>query len=117
MSLMFMLFALMGAVVVLAGGSYVLREVLARMEPRSAVAEPEPPPAEVPRPHVGGYVPVDREVDELPSGLRERARNLVALDRADEAVRLLRPHLDGDEERARRALRRLDGDGRPALES
>lgn len=111
-----MLFALMGAVVVLGGGSYALRRVLAYMEARVAVAEPEPPPKFDPGPHVGGYVPAQRDPDELPAELRARVRDLVALGRADEAVRVVRNRLGGDEDRARGVVRRLGGEGRPALE-
>ena len=116
MSLMFMLFALLGAVVVLGVGSYVLRGVLARMETRHALPEPEPPPRAGPRDVVGGYVPARRDPDELPAGLRARARNLMVLGRTDEALDLVASHLDGDHARARRVLRYLRGDGRPALE-
>lgn len=61
MSLMFMLLTLVGAVVVLGGGSYVLRTFLARMESHDAFTEPEPPPRVGPDPHVGGYVPAPRD--------------------------------------------------------
>lgn len=120
MSLMFMLFALMGAVVVLGGGSYALRRVLAHLEARVAMAEPEPPPRGGPGTHagghVGGYVPAQRDPDELPAELRARVRNLVALGRTDEAVRVVRASLGGDERRARGVVRRLGGEERPALE-
>ncbi|GAA1104950.1 hypothetical protein [Nocardiopsis metallicus] len=116
MSLLFMLFALMGAVIVLGGGSYALRRVLAHMEARVAVAEPEPPPRAEHGNHVGGYVPIQRDPDELPAEVLSRARNLVALGRADEAVRLVRTRLGGDENRARLVVRRLGEEGRPALE-
>ena len=110
-----MLFALMGAVVVLGGGSYALRRVLAHMEARVAVAEPEPPPRDEPDPHVGGYVPARRDSDELPDDLRARVRNLVALGRTDEAVRVVRTRLGGDEARARGIVRRAGDGERPAL--
>ncbi|MBR8745035.1 hypothetical protein [Nocardiopsis sp. MG754419] len=116
MSLMLMMVALLSAVVFLGGGSYVLRGVLARMESRHAWAEPEPPPRAGPREDVGGYVPAQRDPDELPADLRARAGNLVALGRTDEAVHLVTPHLGGDEARARRAVGRLRAGGRPALE-
>ncbi|MFE9244205.1 hypothetical protein [Nocardiopsis sp. NPDC006938] len=141
MSLMFMLFALLGAVVVLGGGSYALRGVLAHMEARAEVPEPKPPPRAVPDPHVGGYVPVrggadarpapsagapdtgpdDRPgngppSDALPGDLRARVRDLVALDRTDDAVRMVRERLGGDERRARGLVRGLGGEERPALE-
>ncbi|WP_460772582.1 hypothetical protein [Nocardiopsis nanhaiensis] len=114
MSLMFMLFALLGAVVVLGGGFYGLRLVVGRMEARGAVVEPEPPRS-APRRDVGGYVPAPREADELPAELRSRVHNLIALGCIDEAVRAVREHLDGDEGRARGIVRRLGG-GRAALE-
>ena len=121
MSLLFMLFALMGAVVVLGGGTYALRRVIAHMEARVAMAEPEPPPRPAPEPmpgsHVGGYVPAPREPDDIPYELRSRVRNLVALGRRDEAVRMVRERLGADERRARGVVRRLEGGGRPALES
>ncbi|WP_017588263.1 hypothetical protein [Nocardiopsis ganjiahuensis] len=120
MSLLFMLFALMGAVVVLGVGSYALRRVLAHMEARVAVAEPEPPPRADPGVnadgHVGGYVPAQRHPDELPAELLARVRNLVALGRTDEAVRVVRARLGGDEVRARGVVRRVGEEGRPALE-
>ncbi len=120
MSLMFMLFALMGAVIVLGSGSFALRRVLAHMEARAAVAEPEPPPGADPGAtadgHVGGYVPAQRDADELPAELLARVRNLVALGRTDEAVRVVRSRLGGDEGRARGVVRRLGEEGRPALE-
>lgn len=116
MSLLFMLFALMGAVIVLGGGSYALRRVLAHMEARVAVAEPEPPPRTDLGHHVGGYVPVQRDPDELPAEMLSRVRNLIVLGRTDEAVRLVRTRLGGDEGRARRVVRRLGEEGRPALE-
>ncbi|MFE1167813.1 hypothetical protein [Nocardiopsis sp. NPDC058789] len=117
MSLMFMLFALLGAVVVLGGGSYALRSVLAHMEARVALAEPEPPPRPEPDPHVGGYVPVQGDPGALPAELRDRVRNLIALGRTEDAVRVVRARLGGDEAGALRVVRRLGGEERPALES
>lgn len=117
MSLMFMLFALVGAVVVLGVGSYVLRGVLSRMETHHALPEPEPPPRAGPKEVVGGYVPAQRDPEELPADLRARVRNLMVLGHTDEALGLVASHLGGDRARARLVLRRLDGDGRRALES
>ncbi len=117
MSLMFMLFALMGAVVVVGGGSYALRRVLAHMDARLETAEPEPPPSVEPDPqHVGGYVPVQGDPGDLPAELRARVRNLIALGRTDDAVRVVRTRLGGDEAGARGVVRRLGGEERPALE-
>ncbi|MDT0327161.1 hypothetical protein [Nocardiopsis lambiniae] len=119
MSLLFMLSALVGTVLVLAGGSYALRWIIAsiteRLTPAEAPSESVDP---VPEAQVGGYVPAPRPPGELPSELRARVRNLVALGRAEEAVRLVRDRVDGDEERARGIVARLGGDdtGTPTLE-
>ncbi|MFL1377233.1 MULTISPECIES: hypothetical protein [unclassified Nocardiopsis] len=119
MSLLFMLVALVGAVLVLAGGSYALRRVIAAVAAR--LEADEAPPAPVgpgPAAQVGGYVPAPRVPGELPPQLRARVANLVALGRSDEAVRLVRDRLDGDEDQARGIVAALggDGDGTPALE-
>ncbi|WP_304453215.1 hypothetical protein [Nocardiopsis sp. YSL2] len=127
MSLLFMLLALVGCLLVLGGGSYVLRRVVAYLGSRSeAVAEGPGPSAAVSGAdlaQVGGYVPAPRpddeggEPEELPSPVRARAANLVALGRTEEAVRLVRD-AGADERRARRivgALERSAGPG-PALE-
>ncbi|WP_159944093.1 MULTISPECIES: hypothetical protein [unclassified Nocardiopsis] len=58
MSLMFMLFALSGALLVLGGGSYALRWILLRTQDRAVVPER---PAE-PDPGRGGYVPAFEEL-------------------------------------------------------
>ena len=128
MSLLFMLLALVGCLVVIGGGSLVLRRVIAHLGSRSdAVGEGHGSSAAVPAPdgaQVGGYVPAPwpdgegREPEELPSSVRTRAANLVALGRTEEAVRLVRERSGADEERARRivgALERSAGPG-PALE-
>ena len=59
-----MLLTLVGAMVVLGGGSYVLRTLLARMESHDVFTDPEPPPRAGPGPHVGGYVPAPPEPEE-----------------------------------------------------
>lgn len=106
MSLLFMLVALLGAILVLAGGSYTLRRVLDR---------PKPSPGAVGGAtltqisHVGGYVPAPRVPEELSSSLRTRVRELVALGRREEAVRLVGDCVDGDEGRARRIVAELCG--------
>lgn len=56
-----MVFALLGAMVAIAGGSYALRRVVAELDERRA--GPEVPPAPAPPPHTGGYVPAPREED------------------------------------------------------
>lgn len=115
MSLLFMLLALVGAVLVLAGGSYALRRVIAAVTPRPE-ADGAPVPVEPgPDAQVGGYVPAPRVPGELPPRLRARAIDLVALGRSEEAVRLVRDRLDGDEEQARGIVAAL-GDGPPAPE-
>lgn len=113
MSMMFMLFALLGALLVLGGGSYALHQLLAFQERRPTTAEepPVPEPSAEPVPHVGGYVPVLRDPDGLPPALRARVQDLVALGRTEEAVRMVREDVDGDEGRARRIVSGLGGDG------
>lgn len=106
MSLLFMLVALLGAVLVLAGGSYTLRRVLDR--PKSSPGAGGGATI-TPLTHVGGYVPAPRAPEELPSSLRTRVRDLVALGRREEAVRLVRERVDGDDERARRIVADLGG--------
>ncbi|MFD6949719.1 MULTISPECIES: hypothetical protein [unclassified Nocardiopsis] len=102
MSLMFMLFALSGALLVLGGGSYVLRWVLTRADgPATATESPVPEPPVEPVPQVGGYVPALREPGGLPPSLCARVRELVALGRGEEAVRTVRGRIDVDEARAR----------------
>lgn len=80
MSLMFMLLTLVGAVVVLGGGSYVLRTLLARMEPHDVFTEPEPPPRAGPGPHVGGYVPAPRDPEDRRAPGRQDDDGRPALD-------------------------------------
>ncbi|CAL9462803.1 hypothetical protein SUDANB121_02686 [Nocardiopsis dassonvillei] len=116
MSLLFMLLALVGAVVVLAGGSYALRRVIGAVAARLEADEAPAPVEPAPDPQVGGYVPAPRAPGELPARLRARAANLVALGRTEEAVRLVRDRLDGDEEQARGIVAELGGDAPPALE-
>ncbi|MFJ9557388.1 hypothetical protein ACIRPH_26565 [Nocardiopsis sp. NPDC101807] len=110
MSLMFMLFALLGSIVVLAAGSLALRRVVAYLNDRLVVAE-EPAPRVEPERHVGGYVPVPRGSEDLPPSLRARVHDLVALGRGEEAVRAVRERLGADEARARRIVAGLEGDG------
>jgi len=121
MSLMFMLFALLGAIIVIAGGSYALRRVMSYLNDRLVVGEPPVrSPGVGPEQHVGGYVPAPPAQDGLPPSLRTHVRDLVVLGRAEEAVRMVRERLGADEERARRIVAELGGDGagpRRALES
>ncbi len=110
-----MLFALSGALLVLGGGSYTLRRILARMDGAAAAVEspvPEPPMEPEPESQVGGYVPASQEPDGLPPSLCARVRDLVALGRGEEAVRMVRERVDVDEVRARRIVAGLGGDGR-----
>ncbi|WP_433698704.1 hypothetical protein [Nocardiopsis sp. CA-288880] len=118
MSLMFMLFALLGSIVVLAAGSLALRRVVAYLNDRLVVGEETALQAE-PEQHVGGYVPAPRGQEDLPHSLRARVHDLVALGRDEEAVRVVRERLGADEVRARRIVAGLGGDGtgsRRALE-
>ena len=121
MSLMFMLFALLGAIIVLAGGSYALRRVMSYLNDRLVVEEPPArSPLVEPDQHVGGYVPAPRPREELPPSLRTRVHELVVLGRAEEAVRMVRERLGADDVRARRIVAEFGDDGagpRPALES
>ncbi|WP_306367276.1 hypothetical protein [Nocardiopsis sp. CC223A] len=117
MSLFFMLVALVGAVLVLAGGSYALRRVISAVTARLAADEAPAPVDPGPEAQIGGYVPAPRVPGELPPQLRARVADLVALGRSEEAVRLVRDRLDGDEGRARGIVAALGGDGdTPALE-
>jgi hypothetical protein len=129
MSLLFMLLALVGALLVLGGGSYAVRFIVARLGDRdTAVGEgpgpPEAGPAAGNLAPVGGYAPVPwpraegPRPDDLPPPVRARVANLVALGRTEEAVRLVRERVGADEGRARRivgAVERDAGPG-PALE-
>ncbi|MBE2997865.1 hypothetical protein IDM40_03940 [Nocardiopsis sp. HNM0947] len=108
MSLMLMMIALLGAVVVLGGGSYALRRVVARLE-----QGPRPPrtagrPAEA---QVGGYVPAARSHDQLPDTVRHRALALIADGRREEAVRMVADRLRADHARARRIVADLGEPG------
>ncbi len=118
MSLLFMLLALVGAVFVLATGSYALRRVIAAVASRLEADEAPAPAAPVPDTQVGGYVPAPRVPGDLPAPLRARVADLVARGRSEEAVRLVRDRLDGDEDRARGIVAALGGedDGTPVLE-
>lgn len=127
MSLLFMLLALVGCLLVLGGGSYVLRRVIAHLGSRSGAVEEDSGPSAVSaadRAQVGGYVPAPRpeaegrEPGELPPWVRARAANLVALGRTEEAVRLVRERAGADEARARRIVGALErsADSGPALE-
>src|SRR5690625_2585462 len=82
MSLLFMLVALLGAVLVLAGGSYALRRVLDRPKRSPEVGGGATITS---LSHVGGYVPAPRVPEELSSSLCTRVRDLVALGRREEA--------------------------------
>lgn len=101
-----MLVALLGAVLVLAGGSYALRRVLDRPKRSPEVGGGA---TITPLSHVGGYVPAPRVPEELSSSLCTRVRDLVALGRREEAVRLVRDRVGGDERRARRIVADLCG--------
>lgn len=114
MSLMFMLFALSGAVLVLGGGSYALRRLLAGDGEEVAVAHgPGPPPQRESVPQVGGYVPAPRESEGLPPALCAGVRELVAVGRTAEAVGMVREYAHVDEDRARRIVAGLGSDGDP----
>ena len=106
MSLLFMLVALLGAVLVLAGGTYALRRMLERPKPPSRAEGGTSAPSIS---HVGGYVPAPRSPEELPSSLRTRVRDLAMAGRWEDAVQLVRERVDGDEGRARRIVADLCG--------
>lgn len=107
-----MLVALLGSILVLGAGSYALRFLISHLETRFAA--PQAPAGHSPVENegpVGGYVPAPRVPGELTRDIRARVRNLVALGRTEEAVRLVREHVDGDEARARRIVAELGGTG------
>lgn len=121
-----MMLALLGAIVVLGGGSYALRLVLARGEgahrspgagrPASAEHFGSHPPVAA-ESQVGGYVPAPRAGQELPAALRRRALALISDGRREEAVRVVRDRLRSDDARARRIVAGLgepDATGGPA---
>src|SRR5690625_4019791 len=106
MSLLFMLVALLGAVLVLSGGTYALRRMLERPKPPSRAEGGTSLPSIS---HVGGYVPAPRSPEELPSSLRKRVRDLVMAGRWEYSVQLVRERVAGDEVRARRIVADLCG--------
>ncbi|MFI6579280.1 hypothetical protein ACIBFB_26145 [Nocardiopsis sp. NPDC050513] len=113
MSLVFMVLLLVGAVLVLGGGSYAVRRVIAALEERLATARaPDADPPATAEPQVGGYVPGPRLPEDLPPELRARVRNLVSLGRTEEAVRMLGERAEVDEDRARAIVAEL-GDAGP----
>ena len=111
MSLLFMLAALVGAVFVLAGGSYALRRVIAAVAARLETGRASPSADSGVSLQVGGYVPALRAFSELPPRLREQVSDLVVSGRSEEAVRLVRDRCGGDEVRARGIVAALGGDG------
>ncbi|WP_116245499.1 hypothetical protein [Nocardiopsis sp. FIRDI 009] len=114
MSLLFMVLLLVGVVLVLGGGSYAVRRIIASLEERLAAGRvPDIDPSERPEPQVGGYVPGPRNPEDLPPSLRARVRNLVSLDRTEEAVRIVSERVDVDEERARGIVADLGGGSGP----
>ncbi|MCY9787331.1 hypothetical protein KIK06_25970 [Nocardiopsis sp. EMB25] len=111
MSLVFMVLLLVGVVLVLGGGSYAVRRIIASLEERLAAGRaPGAERVEPSETQIGGYVPGPRSPDDLPPSLRARVRNLVSLDRTEEAVRIVSERADVDEERARGIVADL-GDG------
>ncbi|MEV2275760.1 hypothetical protein AB0I72_09250 [Nocardiopsis sp. NPDC049922] len=111
MSLVFMVLLLVGAVLVLGGGSYAVRRVIAALEERLAAARaPDTGPPAAPEPQVGGYVPGPRRPEDLSAELRARVRDLVSLGRTEEAVRVVGERAEVDEDRARGIVAEL-GDG------
>ncbi|WP_036553587.1 hypothetical protein [Nocardiopsis sp. CNT312] len=110
MSLVFMVFLLVAAVLAIGGGSYAVRRVVASLEERLG-PEPAAPPADVadtPPREVGGYVAAQSRAEELPPSLRTRVRALLALGRTEEAVRLVGEYTADDEETARGIVADLD---------
>lgn len=117
MSLMFMMIALLGAVVVLGGGSYALRLVVARVEQRNRPSAGGRDLTAAPEGQVGGYVPAPPSEERLPASVRHRALALVADGRREEAVRMVADRLRADHARARRIVADLgdpDATGDPA---
>lgn len=105
-----MLIALLGAILALGAGSYALRFLIAFLEAQLAPPQAQAghPPAET-EAVVGGYVPAPRAPGELTDATRARVRNLLALGRSEEAVRLVRERVAVDEARARRIVAELGG--------
>ncbi|WP_026118417.1 hypothetical protein [Nocardiopsis salina] len=108
MSLMLMMFALLGAVVVLGGGSYALRRVVARIEQGPRPPGSAGPPGDA---QVGGYVPATSSPEQLSDTVRRRVLALVADGRREEAVRMVAERLRADHARARRIVADLVGPG------
>lgn len=108
MSLMLMMIALLGAVVVLGGGSYALRRVVARIEEGR---RPPRPPGPLSEAQVGGYVPAAHSHGQLPDTVRHRVLALVADGRREEAVRMVADRLRADHARARRIVAELGEPG------
>ncbi|MBB6174981.1 hypothetical protein HNR23_005041 [Nocardiopsis mwathae] len=108
MSFALMIAALLAAVAVLGMGAFLL----GRLAPggREAACEPGRPAVPRPRPPVGGYTLVDG-ADE--AAALERARELLALGREAEAVRVLRDAAGLDDRQAHDTVARLRGLGRP----
>ncbi|WP_316042313.1 hypothetical protein [Nocardiopsis sp. CNR-923] len=115
---MFMVLLLVGAVLVLGGGSYAVRRIIASLEERLAAGRtPDADPLTGPELQVGGYVPGPRSPEDLPPELRARVRGLVALGRTEEAVRMVGERAEVDEGRARGIVAELGGAGPgPVLE-
>lgn len=109
MSLMFMMVALLGAIVVLGGGSYALRLVMARVEQGSRPPAGGRRLAAAPEAQVGGYVPAPSSEGQLPASVRHRVLALVADGRREEAVRMVAGRLRADHARARRIVADLGG--------
>ena len=105
-----MLMALLGAVAVLAGGGYVLDRVVRR----GAAPAAEPPPdapavADGPGRGAGGYTVLggerrDRPRPPIPGPVLARVRELLALGRGVEAVRIMRDGTGMDLRQAQEAV-------------
>lgn len=114
-----MMVALLGAIVVLGGGSYALRLVVARVEQVRRSPADRRDLTGAPEEQVGGYVPAPPSEERLPASVRHRALALVADGRREDAVRMVADRLRADHARARRIVADLgdpDATGDPAAD-
>lgn len=119
-----MLLALLGALAVLGGGSYLVGRIQHYVDgersqsPQTAVPEEEREAAAGeagPVPQAGGYAvlapPQGEASSELSGAVVTRVRNLLALGEGEEAVEIVRDSTGADRDRAREIVAGI-GDGR-----